>query len=194
MDAGGSLSTGYSRSKTKSGLCSRGFCGKQGVKDTPSLLVNTNNKYSDLDIEEVDDQVVNQVVLNAPSDLFRPKVRQWKWEQRLPRQYIVAGTEGRSSIKLPVQIQTTDTGEKFRLRALVDSGATGLFIDSDYMRSNQINTKLLTQPIPVNNVDGTPNKQGPIRAVAELMLTYEGHSERAVFAVACIGKEDMILG
>ena len=30
--------------------------------------------------------------------------------------------------------------------------------------------------------------------MAELMLTYEGHSERAVFVVACIRKEDMILG
>ena len=78
----------------------------------PSLLVDKNNKYLGLDIEEADDQVLSKVV--SKLDL-RPKVRQWKWEQRLPEWYTVAGMEGRSSIKLPVQVQTMDTGEKFGL-------------------------------------------------------------------------------
>ena len=159
----------------------------------PSLLVNKDNKYLGLDIEGVDDQVINKVVLKAPSDL-RPRVQCWKWEQKLPEQYIVAGTKGRLSIKLSVQIQTMDTGEKFRLWVLVDSRATRLFINSDYVWNNWINMKSLAWPIPVNNVDGTPNEQGLICMVVELMLTYEGHSEWVVFAVACIGKEDMILG
>ena len=157
----------------------------------PSLLVYSNNKYLALDIEEASDQVLSKDV--SKLDL-RPKVHRRNWEKRLPKQYTIAGTEGCASIKLQIQIQTTDTGERFGLRALVDSGVSGLFLDSDYVRNNRINTKSLLRPIPVNNMDGTPNERGPIREVAELMLTYEGHSERAVFVVTCIGKENMILG
>ena len=56
---------------------------------------------------------------------------------------MVAGTEGQLSIKLQVQIQTTDTEETFGLQALVDSGATGLFINSNYVQNNRINIKSL---------------------------------------------------
>lgn len=106
----------------------------------------------------------------------------------------MARTEGRSSLKLQVQLQATDTGEKFRLQALVDSGASGLFINSDYIRQSKIVTKSLSHPILVNNMDRTPNEQGPIREVAEFILSYKGHSESTVFAVTCLGKEKMILG
>jgi len=34
---------------------------------------------------------------------------------------------------LDVAIQTTDTGEVYTVSALLDSGATGLFIDPEFM-------------------------------------------------------------
>ena len=157
----------------------------------PSLLVNSNNKYLALGTEEVGDQILSKDM--SKSDLW-PRVHKWNWGKRLPGQYVIAGTKGGSLIKLQVQVQTTDTGEIFGLQALVDSGASGLFINSDYMQNNKINTKSLVCPIPVNNVDGTPNEWGPICEIAELMLTYDRYSERVVFAVTCIRKEDMILG
>jgi hypothetical protein len=49
-------------------------------------------------------------------------------------------------------------------------------------------------PIPVRNVDGTPNEAGPITEVVDIILCYKGHSERAIFAVTTIGQEDVILG
>ena len=55
----------YSRSKRQSRLHSRGFCGKQGVKDMPPLLVNKNNKFMTLEIEEADDQVLSKVMSNT---------------------------------------------------------------------------------------------------------------------------------
>jgi predicted aspartyl protease len=80
------------------------------------------------------------------------------------------------------------------VRALVDSGATGLFIDREYVKSNQIPTTKLSQAVPVYNVDGSANQDGVISEVAELLLRYDGHSERALFSVTGLGKQNMILG
>ena len=80
------------------------------------------------------------------------------------------------------------------VHALVDSGATGLFIDWDYVKSNQIPTKKLSQPIPVYNVDGTKNADGAISEVADLLLRYNGHSERALFSVTSLGRQNLFLG
>jgi hypothetical protein len=43
-------------------------------------------------------------------------------------------------------------------------------------------------------VDGTPNEAGPIRRIAELLVSYKGHAERAVFAITALGDQDVILG
>jgi hypothetical protein len=52
----------------------------------------------------------------------------------------------------------------------------------------------MPQPIPVFNVDGTANMEGSISEVAELLLHYNGHSERALFCVTGLGKQNLILG
>ena len=76
---------------------------------------------------------------------------------------------------------------------LVDSGATGEFIDQDYAKSCQFNLVKLTQPIPVYNVDGTPNEAGSITEVVNLILRYKNHSEWTTFAVTCLGKQKLLL-
>jgi len=52
-----------------------------------------------------------------------------KWEQQLPKRYVLAATPSERSLNLDVAIQATDTGEVHTVSALLDSGATGLFID-----------------------------------------------------------------
>ena len=84
---------------------------------------------------------------------------------------------------------------KSSLDALVDSGATGRFIDQDYVKSNRLTTRTLSNPIPVRNVDGTPNGEtGYITEVFDLILRYKNHSERTLFAVNGLGSQDLILG
>jgi predicted aspartyl protease len=101
---------------------------------------------------------------------------------------------GPNSLYLRVEIESTDTQQKYGVRALVDSGATGLFIDREYVKSNQIPTTKLLVAIPVYNVDGSANQDGAISEVAELLLRYNGHSERALFCVTGLGKQNLILG
>ncbi|HEV7737123.1 MAG TPA: retropepsin-like aspartic protease [Chlamydiales bacterium] len=74
------------------------------------------------------------------------------------------------------------------------NGASGLFIDKSYVERNGLQTRKLIRPIPVLNLDGTPNEAGAVTDVVSLVLRYDGHTERATFAVTALGTQDLILG
>ena len=93
-----------------------------------------------------------------------------KWEKQLPERYVVAANLDSRPFELKVSIQTTDTGKMHTTTALLDSGATGLFMNADFVKRNRLTTKLLSRPIPVYNVDGSPNKAGSISEVVEVVL------------------------
>jgi len=63
-----------------------------------------------------------------------------------------------------------DTQEIMSIKALIDSGATGLFIDRDYVNRSRLRTRTLSKPVPVYNVGGTPNEVGAIREVVDVVL------------------------
>ena len=65
-----------------------------------------------------------------PAPIITPKIWKLKWEKVLPKQYFIATVEqSLNSLKLKVEIETTDTLEKKSVTCLIDSGATGEFID-----------------------------------------------------------------
>jgi len=76
-------------------------------------------------------------------------------------------------IMLPIHLKTTDTMEETSTEAMVDTGATGDFIDQDFIAQVKLPTCKLSQPIPVYNVDGTLNKAGSIREVVDMIMTYD---------------------
>jgi len=93
-----------------------------------------------------------------------------------------------------VEIGTTNTSELHSVKALLDSGATGSFIDRDFVQLEGINTQTLLCNIPVFNVDGSPNEAGQISEVIDVLLHYKTHSERMLLAVSRLGKQSLILG
>ena len=100
-----------------------------------------------------------------------------------------------------LQIETILIGKnrKVATQALVDSGATGIFMHPCFVKMHQIRTQKTPAPIPVNTVQNIEFKGGPITKFAELKLQVLGegggtHTELARFYVAEIGKEDVILG
>ena len=106
-----------------------------------------------------------------------PRICKPKWQKNLPKTLTIASAEGTStSLKLKVEIETTDTAEK-SVTTLLDSGSTGECIDRDYVKSCWFNLVKLAQPIPVYNIDGTPNEAGLITEVVSLILRYKNHSE-----------------
>jgi hypothetical protein len=57
-----------------------------------------------------------------------------KWEKQLPECYMVATNPSSNSFELKISIQTTDTGEVHTTATLLDSGATGLFMNSEFIK------------------------------------------------------------
>jgi len=87
-----------------------------------------------------------------------------------------------------------DTSELHSVKALLDCGATGSFIDRDFVCSKGMNTRTLSHNIPVFNVDSSPNKAGQISEVIDVVLWYKTHSKRMLLAVSGLGKQNLILG
>jgi transposase InsO family protein len=174
------------------------------VNRTPPL--SSYNPFSILPVDSIsgiNEQVENSEVvqnLERPPELSSAPRRLWRprWERRFPAHFVVSAldeTEGsRRSLTLKIELQTTDTGEVRSVRALLDSGATGMFIDREYVRTNRLPTRALSRPVPVRNVDGTLNEAGSVTEVVELVLRYQNHSERAFFAVTGLGKQKVIMG
>ena len=160
------------------------------MKSAPPLP--TSNRYQALSVDSTTNNESETCLIRAAQP-STPKIRKKKWERRLPAKYIIAADSARSLL-VDVEIEATDSALRRLLKALIDCGATGLFIDTDYVRTNGIATRALSQPIPVYNVDGTPNEAGVIREVVTVVLQYGGHKERATFAVTKLGNQDMILG
>ena len=69
-----------------------------------------------------------------------------------------------------------------------------MVIDWEYVKASGFTTRMLSNPIPVHNVDGTPNEARSITDVVELNLRYRNHAERVFFAVTSLGRQNMIMG
>ena len=121
--------------------------------------------------------------------------RKPKWEKRLSKRLSVNTLDARRmSIILPIEVSTTNTSKMHFVKALLDSGATGNFIDRDFVQTKGINTQSISRPIPVYNVDGSPNEAGQISKVVDVVLHYKTYSERTLLAVSSLGRQNMILG
>jgi predicted aspartyl protease len=162
----------------------------------PLLPATSNNHFNVLTVEEIPDCFsVTKDTSNQNSESPKKLPRRPRWERRLPeRLEIDAAEPGSNSLYLRIEIESTETQRKQGIQALVDCGATGLFIDREYVKSNRLPTRKLSQPIPVFNVDSTANEAGSILEVVELIIRYDGHSERALFSVTSLGRQNMILG
>jgi hypothetical protein len=77
---------------------------------------------------------------------------------------------------LPIHLKTMDTMKEAATETMVDTGVTGDFIDQDFVDWTGLPTCKLVQPIPVYNVDGTPNEAGSINEVVDVVMSYNGHS------------------
>ena len=158
-----------------------GFWQGQRVLGVP--LLSVHNCFTALpvdkltEIDSVPTTAINKMKAIPPTS---PRCfqlpRRPKWEKRLPQRYIVAMTPGLKSLKLPILMQTTDTGTVLSTKGLLNCGVTDLFVNSDFIQQNNLTMKKLSWPIPVYNVDGTLNKAGSILEVWNAVLQYHDHT------------------
>jgi len=87
-----------------------------------------------------------------------------------------------------------DISKLHSIKALLDCGVTGSFIDRDFIRLKGMNTQTLLCNIPVFNVDSFPNEAGQISKLVDIVLCYKTRSERMLLAVSRLGKQNLILG
>jgi len=149
-----------------------------------------------LNVEEVNTDICEPTDVLPPSALDRKALpRRPKWEKRLPERFSANALDARGTlIVLPIEISTTDTSEVHSVKTLLDSGATGSFIDKDFVHTKGITTRSISRPIPMYNIDGSPNKAGQISEVVDVVLRYKTHSEKTLLTVSSLGRQSMILG
>src|SRR6202142_1860571 len=131
--------------------------------------LQSHNPFDVLDIE----QIINPSIfisdcvkhVQTPPIPVTHRKRIRAWERSLPKKYIIAAIPSQHSLSIDIEIKTTDNSLKRCLQALVDCGMTGMFIDQKFVETNDIPTRELSDPIPVFNVNGTPNEAGMIREV-----------------------------
>ena len=92
----------------------------------------------------------------------------------------------KSHFYLPISLQGSRTNKIFTA-AMVDSGATALFIDRKFVTKNWIPTFPLKKSIKVRNIDGTENTAGRIEKCARIKMEIEGYNEWTDFLVTDIG-------
>jgi len=97
------------------------------------------------------------------------------------------------SIQIPVRIVSKEG--KTDAKALLDSGAEGIYINANYIKKHRFLLQDLRIPICPWNVDGTPNKNGAIRHAAILWMEMgDNHRERIMFLVTDTENHDILLG
>ena len=94
----------------------------------------------------------------------------------IPEKVYIRSTTIKYSTYIPVLMKTLDTGANLELSALLDCGATGLFLDSKFVQNNHLNTRKLPRAVPVYNVDGTLNQGGSIKEEVDVILTHKEES------------------
>jgi predicted aspartyl protease len=114
--------------------------------------------------------------------------------EKKPERYYIRSSTTKNSQHINIGLKTLNTQKVLNHDALLDCGATELFINKRYVDQNDLVTRKLDRPVPVYNVDGTRNVGGSITEEIDMIMSYKGHKERATFAVCDLGKEDIVIG
>jgi len=93
-----------------------------------------------------------------------------------------------------VGLEKLESHEGIAVKALLDSGATSLFMDTTFAREKGFKMEKLKNPLLVRNIDGTVNVEGAIMHQVECNMFFKGHMERARMDIYNLEKTEVILG
>jgi hypothetical protein len=95
-------------------------------------------------------------------------------------------------IACPIKIQGIK--KRIDLRALLDSGASDLFMNKKITNHWNLKPQRLKKAISLTNVDDSPNAIGKITQYVDATMNLNGHQTRERFYVADLGQDDIIIG
>src|SRR5260221_12439114 len=110
-----------------------------------------------------------------------------------PAIYILSKISPRS-LNIQVELTSLTSLTSISMSMLLDSGATGMFINRSFMQKHQLETTPLPQPIFICNIDGSPNENGSVMEEVHVTLRFGCHSERGHLTVATLGHQMVIIG
>jgi len=94
---------------------------------------------------------------------------------------------------MQIGVERINTHEGISVKALLDNGATRLFMSKKCTQRGGFKLIKLEKPILVKNVDGTGNSGGAIPHEVEVNLYFKGHVERVRMDVCDLEKMEVIL-
>ena len=95
---------------------------------------------------------------------------------------------------LNIGVEKVDMHEGIIVKALLDSGAIGMFINKKMVAKHRFKLQKLERPVTVRNVNGTNNSRGAITHQVEVNVYYKNHIERMRMDVCDLERTDIILG
>jgi len=95
---------------------------------------------------------------------------------------------------MKVGLEKLESHEGIAVKALLDSGATDLFIDTAFAKEKRFRMERMKKPLLVKNMDGLVNIGGAIMHQVECNMFFKGHIERVRMDVCNLGKTEVILG
>ena len=95
---------------------------------------------------------------------------------------------------MKVGLEKLENYEGVVVKALLDSGATGLFMNTTFTKEKGFKMEKLKKPLLVQNVDGMINVGEAIIHQVKCNMFFKGHMERTRIDVYNLGKMELILG
>src|SRR5258708_602364 len=111
----------------------------------------------------------------------------------LPAIYVLSKNSPRS-LNIQVELTSLTSLTSISTSALLDSRATGMFINRSFVQKHQLETTPLPQPILIHNVNSSPNENGSVMEEVHVTLCFRRHSKRAHLAVTNLGQQTVIIG
>ena len=97
-------------------------------------------------------------------------------------------------VQLNIGVKKLDMHEGITIKALLNSGTTGIFIDRKMAARHGFKLQKLEKPIAVRNVDGTNNSREAITHQVKVNIYYKNHIERMRMDICDFGKTEIIFG
>ena len=95
---------------------------------------------------------------------------------------------------MKVRLEKLENYKGVAVKVLLDSGATGLFMDIAFAKEKGFKIEKLKNLLLVRNMDGTANVGGAIMYQVECNIFFKGYIERVRMDVCNLGKTEVILG
>jgi len=79
---------------------------------------------------------------------------------------------------MKVGLEKVDMHKGVLVKALLDSGATGMFADRAFVEKHSFKKEKLERPIKIRNVDGTSNSRELVEEKIKVNMYFKGHVKR----------------